>query len=460
MAAAFLGGMSVRADDAPPAPPAQVDAPGKSEEELFHLMRLFADTFDQVDRNYVSPVDRRKLVQAAVRGMLSELDPYSSYISPEDLARFNQAVEQEFGGVGIEVGVHPQTRRIVIMTPLYGTPAYKANLRGGDQIVAINGKPTEGMTIDDASRVLKGKIGETVNISVLRDGAKAIETVTLTRALIQIPTVRGDTHSRDDQWEFMLDDARKIGYIKLTNFSRATARELHDAMEKLTTRGMKGLVLDLRDNPGGLLTSATEIADLFLDDGRIVSTKGRSSLERVWTARKSGTFGSFPMAVIVNRFSASASEIVAAALQDHGRAVVVGERTWGKGSVQNVIDLEGGASALKLTTSTYVRPNGKNIHRFPDAAETDEWGVIPNDNYKIEFSREELSKYREYRWQRDFITRTGPTQKVEFVDRQLARATEYIDEKLREIPAESKSEAKTEPDAKTEEKPAASAPSL
>jgi carboxyl-terminal processing protease len=258
-----------------------------------------------------------------------------------------------------------------------------------------------------------------------------------------VPTVQGDNYKPDGNWNFLIDPDKKIGYVRLTAFSRNTGTELKKALNELKAQGMKGLVLDLRFNPGGLLTTAVEVADLFLEEGKIVSTKGRNTEERTQFAKRSGTFSGFPMAVLVNRFSASASEIVSAALQDHKRAIVVGERTWGKGSVQNVIELEGGKSQLKLTTASYHRPSGKNIHRFPDSKESDEWGVMPDDNYGVRFSPEEMSGYQEYRRQRDVLSKDGPP-KSNFIDRQLARAEEYVTE---QITGEKKPDATAKADA-------------
>jgi carboxyl-terminal processing protease len=293
------------------------------------------------------------------------------------------------------------------------------------------------MMVDDAVKILKGKEGEEVTIGVLHAGTSQVEHLKMPRARIHVPTVMGDSYKPDGTWNFMLDADKKIGYIRLSAFSRNTAKELKETLTQLTSQGMKGLVLDLRFNPGGLLTSAVEIADLFLDEGKIVSTKGRNTEERVQYARKSGTFSGFPMAVLVNHYSASASEIVSAALQDHKRAVVVGERTWGKGSVQNVIELESGKSALKLTTASYHRPSGKNIHRFPDSKETDEWGVMPDENYAVPFTLAETQSYDTYRKQRDVLSNDGPP-KSDFVDRQLAKSVEYITEKLSEKPNDEK----------------------
>jgi carboxyl-terminal processing protease len=213
----------------------------------------------------------------------------------------------------------------------------------------------------------------------------------------------GDKRKPDDQWDWMLDSEKKIGYIRLTAFSRNTASDLEKALKDLKKQDVKGVVIDLRFNPGGLLTSAIAVADLFVADGRIVSTKGRNTIERPFDARKAGTFEGFEVAVLVNRYSASASEIVSACLQDHKKAVVVGERTWGKGSVQNVIELEQGHSALKLTTAAYMRPSGKNIHRFPNAKESDEWGVMPDKGFELKLNDTEMSELVRVRRQRDLL---------------------------------------------------------
>ena len=213
----------------------------------------------------------------------------------------------------------------------------------------------------------------------------------------------GDHRDDHDKWDFMFDAQQRIGYVRITAFSRETLQEVERALETLKKQKMRGLVLDLRFNPGGLLKSATDIADLFVADGLIVTTRGRNTPPREVSAHKDGTFEDFPMVVLVNRYSASASEIVSACLQDHHRAIVIGERTWGKGSVQNVIDLEGGKSALKLTTASYWRPSGKNIHRFPDAKETDEWGVMTDKGYEVKLTDAEMNSLLSYRRQRDIL---------------------------------------------------------
>ncbi|HUQ69878.1 MAG TPA: S41 family peptidase, partial [Planctomycetaceae bacterium] len=366
------------------------------DQEYYELMKLFVDSFEQIDRNYVTSVDRRELMEAAMRGMINHLDPYSSYIDEQDLKDFNTVVEQEFGGIGIQVTIDPRTRQLTVMTPLPGTPAYKAGIRAGDKVMEIDGKPTnefpEGGEMDSAIKMMRGKPGETVKVTVLHDGEAKPETVDIVRAIIKTPTVLGDRYRSDGSWEYLLDGDSKIGYIRLTHFSRNSADEIEAALTELQKEGMQALVLDLRYNPGGLLQAATAIADQFVESGTIVSTKGRNTEEQVVKARKAGTFSGFPMVVLINRFSASASEIVSACLQDHHRAVVVGERSWGKGSVQNVIELEGGKTALKLTTASYHRPSGKNIHRFPKAKESDEWGVSPDSGFDVKWTNEDMEK--------------------------------------------------------------------
>ncbi|MFN0053111.1 MAG: S41 family peptidase [Planctomycetales bacterium] len=443
---------AVRADDdVNDDPKPETPATTSKEDEYFEMMRIFADTFEQVERNYVKEVDRRKLIEAALKGMMEELDPYSNYISPDDLQRFTVQVEQEFGGIGIQVTIDPQTRRLTVTSPLPGTPAYRAGVRAGDTIMEINGKTTEKMTIDDAVKILKGKIGDEVSVGVIHAGGSQVELLKMQRATIHVPSVQGDTYKSDDTWNFMLDAEKKIGYVRMTGFGRNTSREMKDALTQLISQGMKGLVLDLRFNPGGLLNAATEVADLFLEEGKIVSTKGRNTEERAVFARKPGTFSGFPMTILVNRYSASASEVVSAALQDHKRAVVIGERTWGKGSVQNVIELESGKSALKLTTASYHRPSGKNIHRYPDSKESDEWGVMPDDGYTVQFNNEDMARYLEYRRLRDVVSREGPP-KSDFTDRQLAKAIEYLSERLSgEKPAEAT--AKVDGDKPAEKSP-------
>jgi carboxyl-terminal processing protease len=328
-----------------------------------------------------------------INGGLERLDPHSAYYTPREAKQLEKLSEGKFGGVGIQVGFDRQNRgQLTVISPMPGTPAYEAGVLAGDLIVKIDGKTTENMRMNEAVDLIQGEPGQPVTLTVLHEGARETVDLPITRAVIEVPCVLGDRRKPDNlrAWDFMLDKQNKIGYVRLTSFSKTASKELRDAVEELQREGVRGLVLDLRNNPGGLLKEAREVSDLFLTEGRIVSTKGRNHKEEVYDARPAGTLllpaEKYPMVVLVNKYSASASEIVSAALQDHKRAVVIGERTYGKGSVQNIIEMHEGRerSALKLTTASYWRPSGKNIHRFPDSKDSDDWGVRPNDSgYKL-----------------------------------------------------------------------------
>jgi carboxyl-terminal processing protease len=379
------------------------DAVAKEVAEEYELQKLLADTLDQVERNYVKDISRRELMEAAIHGVLGKLDQYSNYISPDDLGHFKTSVENQFGGIGIQIDL-TRDGRIVVVSPLVGSPAYRAGIQPGDLIVEIEGKPTEEIhTVDDAVTKLKGEPGTKVALTTLRPSTGERQTLAIERALVHLETVLGDKRKDDDTWDYMLDHERKIGYIRVTNFGRDTEQDLERALGELQRENVRGLVLDLRFNPGGLLTSAIAVADMFVAGGKIVSTEGRNTKSRSWDAQQEGTYEGFPMVVLVNRYSASASEIVSACLQDHHRAIVIGERTWGKGSVQNVIEVEGGKSALNLTTASYQRPSGKNIHRFPDAKESDVWGVTPDSGYDLKLEDGELYKLNSYLHERDLL---------------------------------------------------------
>jgi carboxyl-terminal processing protease len=436
-AAIFIGGVvlavppeekQIPREDKQPSSSKQIE--DSDQQNDYELFKILVDTIDQVEQNYVQKIDRRKLIEAAIHGVTEKLDPYSSYIGPDDIEQLRTTVESEFGGIGIQITVDNGDLKII--SPIYGTPAYKAGLLAGDLIVEIDGKSTEGLSLDEATHKLKGKEGTSLKLTVIHQGSDNKEQVNITRKMIHVETVLGDRRKPDGQWDFMFDPELRIGYVRVTAFSRDTAAELQRALDELRSAGMRGLILDLRFNPGGLLNAAIDVSDLFVSEGRIVSTKGRNAPERTWDAHKAGTFEGFPMAVLVNRFSASASEIVAACLQDHKRAVIVGQRTWGKGSVQSVMELEEGKSALKLTTAEYFRPSGKSIHRFPDAKNKDQWGVEPDKGFELTLSDKEIIELNRDRRNRD-ILRNGNGEiydrrpgKTEFTDRALQMAVKYL----------------------------------
>ncbi len=380
-------------------------------DEMMELYGLFVDAIEQVESSYVRPVDRKELLEHALQGMLEDLDQHSSYFSESQWAQFRKQLEGSFVGIGVSVEIDTESNQLKVLAPLPGAPAYEAGILPGDLILAVDGKSTEGMSRDQAIEALQGRPGTQVKLKVHHVGKEEPATVTITRAIIEYPNVMGDRRKPDDTWDFLLDKEHKIGYVRITNFVQNTADELREALDQLTADGMQALILDLRDNPGGLLSAAVEISDMFIKDGKIVTTKGRNTRDKVYEAHEAGTYDDFPVAILINQHSASASEIVAACLQDHDRAIIVGQRSYGKGSVQNIFPLGNGDNILKLTVATYWRPSGKNIHRFKprEEAEDEEWGVSPTPGLNVELDADEYKAWIEYRQRRDLISKLNPT---------------------------------------------------
>ena len=339
---------------------------------------------DLIDQVYVEKTDREKLYQAAMTGMVESLDRYSSYIPPEEFTQFQNIITQEFGGLGIIIDGPPQSEKLVIVTPLYGTPAYDAGLEPGDAIVSIDSKTTAGLDISAVSQMLRGPEGSAVRLEIEREGQPEKLTFEVKRAAIELESVVGDRRNLNARWSFSLESDPRIGYFRINTFGEKTVNELRAALATVKS-DMKAVILDLRDNAGGLLTSAAEICDMFLNDGTIVTTRGRDGVLYEEIKAKPGTEvdNSVPIVVIINDESASASEIVAACLKDRGRAAIVGQRSFGKGSVQNVVELDSGRSGLKLTTAKYYPPSGRNIHRTTESKPEDVWGVQPDEGLEI-----------------------------------------------------------------------------
>jgi carboxyl-terminal processing protease len=280
-----------------------------------------------------------------------------------------------------------------------------------------------------AVQLLRGPVGTAVTVGVKRAGSDDLHEIKLIRNTIRLPSVLGDHRKPDQKWDFMMDDQRKVGYIRLTYIGKQSAEEMRAALDDLEARGMKALILDLRNGPGGLLDGAVAISDLFVAAGRIVTVKGRGG-ETVYDAKPKGTLTGFPVALLVNRKTASAAEIVAACLQDHQRAVVIGERTFGQGIVRSLFQLKSGVGALKLPVAAYYRPSGKSMNRYPDSKDADDWGVTPDAGYEITFTDEEMRQYEKDLAARDAGNNEAPP-KAEFHDRQLQKALQCIAAQLR-----------------------------
>ena len=426
---------------------------------------LYAEAAERISTNYVEQVNRRELFESAMKGMLEDLDPYSSYIGLEEYADFREDLNQKFGGIGIIVSPEQNTKQLVVLSPVFGTPAHRAGILAGDIILEVDGESIEGWSLRESVERLRGRPGTQVSITVQqKDEAKPRE-ITIVRALIKVPSVLGDTRTPEGSWQYILHDYPYIGYIRLTKFGEQTVEELQSVLADLNQQELAGLIIDLRWNAGGLLSAAVDTCDMFIDGGVIVSTRGRGGnvLSTEQATRDIAVDLKMPMAVLVNQFSASASEIVAGCLQDHDRAVIVGVRTWGKGTVQNVIPLEIGKSVMKLTTATFWRPSNKNIHRSKKATDEDKWGIIPNEGFEVKLSNEENRKVARARNKEEIATgdldpesdEESPSSEssndvqpaesstndvengTEFIDPQLRRAVEFIEQ------AKQKSESPT-----------------
>jgi len=316
---------------------------------VYEKLKIFGDVLSAVQTSYVEEPDMDKLVEGAIKGMLQNLDPHSSYLTPDMMKQMEVETKGMFGGLGIEIGIKDSI--LTVISPIEDTPAFRAGLKAGDKIVKIENESTKEMTVMDAVKRLRGEPGTKVTIWIAREGFTEPRAFTITRDIIKIKSVKTK------------DMGDGIGYIRLLQFQQDTDDELQKALEAQTKEknGMRGLVLDLRNNPGGLLDQAVKVADKFIESGLIVYTDGRIEAQKYkYSAHREKTYSGFPIVVLVNAGSASASEIVAGALQDHGRAVLLGTPTFGKGSVQTIIPLEDG-SALRLTTARYFTPNGRSI---------------------------------------------------------------------------------------------------
>ena len=399
------------------------------------MANTFLQAMKEIDRHYVEPVEPRELFEGSLEGMVSRLDEYSAYIPPSESTQFREGIEQQFGGIGIEVAIDPQSGLIMVMSPIPGTPAWRAGLQAGDKIIGIDGEGAEGLSLDDAVRRMRGAVGTPVRVTLLRGAEQRLE-VELVREVIQIQSVLGDVRDADGRWQFVLEERPEIGYIRIVSCGERTLDDLRAALAAVSQQSVQGLILDLRGNAGGLLEAAVGVCDLFVKKGRIVSTRGRDAIDReVYNASGRAPYPTLPLVVLVDRYSASASEIVAACLQDHRRASIVGERTWGKGTVQNLIPLEQGRSLLKLTTASYWRPSNQNIHRTRNATEADAWGVMPDDGCLVVLSDDEMRKAVEARRNRDLPRPPGANESTHtppYRDPQIARAIARLEETLKQ----------------------------
>ncbi len=366
-----------------------------------YMPQLLDDMLKQIEQNYILEIDRGELMETALRAMVGKLDARGllrpndmEFLNTKDLAEMNVQVEQKLAGIGVVLKMEGGGV-VVGQTPLPGSPALIGGVRAGDRIATIDGNELPRNNLKTAVDLLRGPAGTPITVGVKRAGSDELLEIKLVRNTIRLETLKGDHRKADNTWEFMLDDEKKIGGVRLTYIGKQSTEEMQDALDGLKARGMKALVLDLQDNPGGVLDGAVAISDLFVESGRIVTVRGRAG-ETFHEAKLAGTFSGFPMVVLVNSNTASAAEIVAACLQDHQRAVVVGERTFGQGIVRTIVQLKSGLGALKLPIASYFRPSGKTMNRYPDAKDSDDWGVTPDAGHAVEPGDDAMRKALDY----------------------------------------------------------------
>ena len=318
--------------------------------DIYKKIDLFGEVLEKISKEYVDEVDQSKSMDAAINGLLQSLDPYSAYMTPESFEGMQTETSGKFGGLGIEVGM--ESGVVKVISPIDNTPASKAGLKAGDYIVKIDGVQVQGKSLMDAVDLMRGLVGSSIEITVRRRGVKKALIFNITREIIQVQSVKSE----------LIDN--NIGYIRLTSFNENSSDQIKEKVKKLNkNKNLKGYILDLRNNPGGLLSQAIKISDFFLENGEIVSTKSRQASEnRKWFAKKGDLTNGKTLIILINYGSASASEIVAGALKDHKRAILVGENSYGKGSVQSIIPLKN-RGAIRLTIAKYYLPSGKSISK-------------------------------------------------------------------------------------------------
>jgi carboxyl-terminal processing protease len=318
-----------------------------NDENIYDKIDLFGEVLDKINKEYVEEINQSDAMDAAINGVLQSLDPYSAYMSPQTFKEMETETSGKFGGLGIEVGM--EFGVVKVITPMDDSPAEREGVKAGDYIVKINGIQVQGKTLSEAVELMRGPVGSKLEITIRRKGVKKALVFEITREIIEVKSVKSK----------IIDDS--IGYIRLTAFNENSSKQIRDKIKKFKKNKINKYVLDLRNNPGGLLSQAVKISDFFLDNGEIVSTKSRKSSEnRKYFAKKGDIINGKTLVVLINYGSASASEIVAGALKDHKRAILIGENSYGKGSVQSIIPLKNNG-AIRLTISKYYLPSGKSI---------------------------------------------------------------------------------------------------
>jgi carboxyl-terminal processing protease len=377
---------------------AKEDSKGETKSETPATSERLTQLREILAEQYVTRPNDEQVIRGAIQGMVQSLgDPYSEFLTSEKLAELETHIGGKLTGIGAQLEMRQE--QLTVVTPLEGSPAFKAGVKAGDAILEINGEPTGELKIADAVKRIVGEAGSEVKLK-LRRASGEIADVTVVRGPIVLRSIRGFQRGKDHRWQWLLSSEYKIGYIGVDHLASGTPKEISEAIDELKKNGLAGLILDLRFSPGGLLQSAHETAELFISEGTVVTIRGRNGEEQVFKSDGKKRLGDFPMVVLINEHTASATEILAGALKDNGRGMMVGTRTFGKGSVQSLVKLADGSGALRLTTAFYHVPSGRNIDRRPGERD---WGVDPTDGFFIPLSAEQTEQLQRRRREREII---------------------------------------------------------
>lgn len=374
------------------------------EDTVTHTFAPLVEVNAVVRQQFVEPIHDDRLVDGAIRGMMYKLDPYSRYIAPDELEAFQGRHAGNYTGVGVELG--ELDGKLTVVAPLEESPAARAGIMSGDVILSVDGRSTESLSIAEVEDLLVGPEGSRVTLSIRRPTQRRVETVEIQRGPVNLRTVRGFARDDAGHWRYLIDPDHGIGYIRVSAFHADTMREFEEALAELLAADLHGLVLDLRFNPGGLMDQAVAMVDRFVADGAIVSVVSRRQAVEQYFAHEERTITDLGLVLLINGGSGSSSEIVAGALQDHGRAMIVGERSFGKGSVQHLIPLSDQGGAIKLTVGYYRLPSGRIIHRSPKNRHTQSWGIRPD--VEVVLSESEVLAVHESRMRMEAAGATLP----------------------------------------------------
>ncbi|MDA0256052.1 MAG: S41 family peptidase [Planctomycetota bacterium] len=418
--------------------------------------RRFGEVVAAIERHYIEPVEAERLVEVGLEAAVDQLDDNSAYLRGAGREALESSLDQRFGGVGLELVVDAAAGQPVVVSPVVDSPAWRAGLAAGDQIVAVDGRTTAGHPLRETVERLRGRVGEPVVLAVVSprpvetldpaavaEATSAEREVRLIREVVEVESVYGDRRRPDGSWDWMLEGEPGVAYLRIDSFGERTAEEFAEALAAVAVEPeLRGLVIDLRGNPGGLLEAAVAVCDELLAEGVIVVTRGRGSggdavgsVSDQRRATSGAILEGVPLAVLVDSLTASAGEIVAACLQDTGRATIVGSRTFGKGTVQSLLPLSDGRGLLKLTTSEYLRPSLETIHRRPGADDAATWGVRPDEGYEAAPTAAAVERLRSWRRRRGMVPPRGATVSEagpspilpREIDSVLARALEALD---------------------------------